>query len=144
VEGSQQKKFQDRQYEELYNVAMYSASERTRSLRRTNNQDNEGFFDDWQKIALTSLASILITSVVCIMIFCCIRKSRKGRTHADPSSESDVEVPRRGQRSAVENDVQVSDFSESDQSNPGAARSFGSQQSRSLQQHQRSGRGMNP
>ena len=73
VEGSHQTKFQNKQYEELYSVAMYSASERTRSLRRANQKDDEGFFDDWQKIALTSLASVLITSVVCIMIFCCIR-----------------------------------------------------------------------
>lgn len=96
VEGSHQTKFQNKQYEELYSVAMYSASERTRSLRRANQKDDEGFFDDWQKIVLTSLASILITSVICIMIFCCIRKSRKGRTVVDPSSESDIEVPRRG------------------------------------------------
>ena len=88
VEGNEAQKYKGKKYEDLYNVALYSAGERSNKLRaeRGNRGDEMA---TWQIITVTCVISVFVSMVLFISILCCLKKRGRSRLEFDPTSESE-------------------------------------------------------
>lgn len=88
VEGNEARKYKGKKYEDLYNVALYSAGERSNKLRgQRRNEGDE--METWQVITLTCVISVCVSMALFIAILCCLKKRGRSRLEFDPTSESE-------------------------------------------------------
>ena len=102
MEGQIVRDFERKEYADLYNLALYSATERSEQIRLKREGDDK--LQAWELIAISIAISVLVTSTLfCIWLKCIRKRQKNGTTSCEGASESESELSR--PRGAVENDV---------------------------------------